>query len=126
MRAGLTQRELAQKVGCEQGYVSATELGVKTPSVEYLAEFVVDLQVDDQVQAELAAALKMSKRRFVLPPDVSTETYIFCSKLWERLERLHPSVLTTMTQLLDLDDQLRTRPTAVPTQIRRNRKEASM
>lgn len=127
LRAGLTQRQLADQVGYEQGYVSAIELGLKSPSSEYLAALVAALKLSTKSQDELAAALKSSRRRFTLPPEVSTETYLFCNELWEKIERLHPTLLSTIHNMIRMDDLIVERPLAQPTRIRRQpKREAAM
>ncbi len=122
LRAGLTQRQLADLVGYEQGYVSAIELGIKSPSNEFLKALVNKLQFNANSQQELAEALKSSRRRFTLPPEVSTETYVFCNDLWEKIERLHPTLLSTIHNMIKMDDLIVERPVRQPTRIRRNQK----
>lgn len=127
LRAGLTQRQLADLIGYEQGYVSATELGLKSPSNEFLAALVTQLKLNAKSQEELTVALKSSRRRFTLPPEVSTETYLFCNDLWEKIERLHPTLLSTIHNMIKMDDLIVERPQSQPTRIRRHHKtEAAM
>lgn len=127
LRAGLTQRQLADLIGYEQGYVSATELGLKSPSSEFLAALVSRLKLNDKSQVELSDALKSSRRRFTLPPEVSTETYMFCNDLWEKIDRLHPTVLSAIHNMVKMDDLIVDRPIPQPTRIRRGQKaEAPM
>lgn len=127
LRAGLSQRQLADLIGYEQGYVSALELGVKSPSIEFVDELIEKLVLNDKNKTELEAAIRYSRRRFTLPADVSTETYLFCNELWEKIERLHPTLLSTIHQLIQVDDLIAERPTPQPTRLRRNQKpEAAM
>ena len=88
---------------------------------------VTRLHLNSKSQEELADALKSSRRRFTLPPEVSTETYIFCNELWEKIERLHPTLLSTIHNMIKMDDLIVERPVAQPTRIRRHQKpEAAM
>lgn len=44
-RVGMTQAELAAKVNTSQGYISAIELGLKTPSLQMLARLADAMNV---------------------------------------------------------------------------------
>lgn len=127
VQAGLTQLDLAGLMGYEQAYVSAIELGLKNPSDEFMAKLVVALKLSVKDRGEMSLALKESKRRFTLPPEVSTKTYLFCNALWERIERLHPAVLDAMYEMLKVEDKVAEQPRYRPTRIRRHHKvEAPM
>ncbi|OGB35316.1 MAG: hypothetical protein A3F78_11740 [Burkholderiales bacterium RIFCSPLOWO2_12_FULL_61_40] len=121
LRAGLTQLRLAQELGYEQGYVSAIELGLKNPSTEYLDKLTAALKVSEKEQVKLALVVNQSKRHFTLSPEVSTKTFLFCSDLWEKIERLHPVLLDSLHDLLKYDDLLTERPPEQPTRIRRQK-----
>lgn len=127
LKVGKTQLELAHSIGYEQGYFSALELGIKSPSKEFLAKLTTELSLDDKDRLALAQALKASNKRFTLHPDASTETYEFCNDLWEKIERLHPAVLNAMHSMLKVEDQVAERPRMRATRMRRRDKlEAPM
>lgn len=119
----MTQLDLAHSIGYEQAHVSSIELGSKSPSKEFLAKLVAELKLGGKDRQGLELALKASKRRFVLPPEASTETYRFCSDLWDKIERLHPAVLDAMHVLLKVEDQVTERPRYQPTRLRRRSKQ---
>ena len=50
-KAGLTQQELAEKCGVARSYVSAFELGTRTPTLDTLKNlaFTLDCSVNDLV-----------------------------------------------------------------------------
>lgn len=123
LQAGMTQLDLAHSIGYEQAYVSAIELGTKSPSREFLNKLavVMKLGIDDSQKLELA--LKASRRRFVLPPESSTKTYRFCNDLWDKLERLHPALLDAMHVILNVDDQVAERPGYQPSRLKRRVKQ---
>lgn len=123
LRIGMTQLDLAHSIGYEQAYVSSIELGSKSPSNEFLAKLVAELKLGAKDRQGLELALKASRRRYVLPPEVSTETYSFCSDLWDKIERLHPAVLDAMHLLLKVEDQVTERPRYQPTRLRRRSKQ---
>jgi transcriptional regulator with XRE-family HTH domain len=127
LEVGMTQQELAKSIGYEQAYVSVVELGIKGPSKEFLDNLTAQLSLDDKDQLELEQALKASNKRFSLPPNVSTETYLFCNDLWDKIERLHPAVLSAMHSMLKVEDQVAVRPRFQATRIRRrDKREAQM
>lgn len=127
LRASLTQLQLARSLGYEQGYLSALELGIKTPRDEFLAKLVSNLNLDGKSLAELELAVKRSRRRYTLPPEVSTETYVFCSDLWDKIDRLHPNLLQALQQMISMDSMVLDQPQIQPTRFRRARKaEAAM
>lgn len=72
VRAKMTQKELAEKLGCTSQHISAIERGVKTPKLETFAEICTALKVppnlllcdwaadlDKMWEAELDIALRV-------------------------------------------------------------------
>lgn len=118
MRLGMTQVELAHDLGYEQAYLSSIERGAKSPS----AEFVARLNLDEKDRIAMNEALRASRRRYVLPADVSTETFVFCNALWDRLERLHPALLNAMTEILRVEEKAAEPSRHQPTRLRRRGK----
>ncbi len=114
LQAGMTQRQLAVLLGYEQGYVSSVELGLKSPSNEFLTAVLVKLHLSAECQVALANALKCSKRRFTLPPGSSAATFLFCNDLWQKIECVHPDMLTTIHNLIRMNDLITQRPLSRP------------
>lgn len=127
LQVGITQLDLAHSIGCEQGYVSAIELGIKSPSKEFLAKLVTGLNLCDKDQLSLERALKASRKRYLMPPDASMQTYWFCSDLWDKMDRLHPALLDAMHLMLKVEDRVAEGPRFQTTRLRRRTKpEAPM
>ena len=122
LQAGKTQANLAHDMGFEQAYFSAIELGTRKPSSDFFAKLVNTLQLNEAEKDGLKQALLESNRRFVLPADVTTETYVFCNALWKKIDKLHPAHLQTLRQVLDLDDQLTINRQLTPHRIARSDK----
>lgn len=122
LRSGLTQLQLARLLGYEQGYMSAIELGTKSPSSEFLRRLASAMELSEMDRREMDLALKQSRRRFTLPVDASTQSYLFCNELWDKIERLYPAQLQAMNALLKMDDQMAERPRYQPSRIRRRSK----
>jgi transcriptional regulator with XRE-family HTH domain len=123
IRMGLRQHELAEQLGYEQAYISAVELGKKNPSDELLRKLSKELDLSDSEQEALDLAVSESRRKFVLPKEVPTDTYRLCSELWAKIERLHPAQIRIIREAIRLDDEIVERPRYQDRQIRRCAKE---
>jgi transcriptional regulator with XRE-family HTH domain len=122
LQAGKTQANLAHDMGFEQAYFSAVELGTRKPSSDFFEKLVKTLQLNEVEQDGLKQALLESNRRFVLPADVTTETYVFFNTLWKKIDKLHPAHLHALHQVLVLDDQLTVNKRFTPNRIARKDK----
>lgn len=121
LRSGMRQHELAKLLGYEQAYVSAIELGTKPPSDEFLAKLDRSLSLNDRDNLDMRLAAEKSRRRFVLPADVPTETYLLCHELWEKIDRLYPAQIRALRELVRIDELLADEPTYGPARLRRRR-----
>jgi transcriptional regulator with XRE-family HTH domain len=127
LRIGVTQLEFASALGYEQAHLSSFELGKQIPDEKFLGRLVATGKIDDDELDELKSELAASKNRFHLPPDATTETFRFCSALWERLDRLHPEMLSAMHSILELEEKVAQGARHQPTRLRRRHtKEAKM
>jgi transcriptional regulator with XRE-family HTH domain len=124
LQTGKTQASLAHAMGFEQAYFSAIELGIKRPSPDFFDKLVKALELSEAEQDGLKQALLESNRRFVLPVDVTTETYAFCHALWQKIDKLHPAHLDALRQVLDLDARLAISMRFAPDRIARKDKAA--
>ena len=123
LRVGITQQDLAGRIGFEQRYISAVELGIKNPSTEFLTSLMTELKLGEADRVMLDGALKASNKRFTLPPDVSTATFHFVNDLWEKIERVHPALLDAMHSMLKVEQQVAERPCLQATRLRRRDKK---
>ncbi|MFQ5696369.1 MAG: helix-turn-helix domain-containing protein, partial [Terriglobia bacterium] len=59
-RAGLTQYELARKLGCTDSYIAKIETGKAYPATEFLVRLFTELRIDERqlVKVALPRALK--------------------------------------------------------------------
>ncbi|GAB2893441.1 hypothetical protein GCM10027046_23020 [Uliginosibacterium flavum] len=124
MRSRLRQSELATILHYEQAYVSAIELGVKPPSDEFMRKLALGLNFTDEDVAGMHQAAEQSQRRYVLPRDVPTETYLLCHQMWKKIDRLYPAQIRAISEMLNMDEQIAREPN-VPTRLRRRVKEAA-
>lgn len=117
----MRQHELAKLLGYEQAYVSAIELGAKPPSEEFLGKLDRSLSLNERDNLEMRLAVEKSRRRFVLPADVPTETYLLCHELWEKIDRLYPAQIRAIRDLVRIDELLADEPTYGPARLRRRK-----
>lgn len=100
---GLRQSELAAKLGYEQSYVSALEVGTKgPPTPEFVERLIECLALDMEWQRRLWEAYTMSQRKFVLPLQASPEMYRLCHELRAQIDRLHPAQIELIRFALHL------------------------
>lgn len=103
----LTQSELAARVGYEQSYVSALEVGTKgPPTPEFVERLIECLALDEEWQRRLWESYAASQRKFVLPLRASTEVYRLCHELRLQIEHLHPAQIELIRFALRLPHQI--------------------
>ncbi|MES2181945.1 MAG: helix-turn-helix transcriptional regulator [Pseudomonadota bacterium] len=124
LRNSQRQSEMAEILGYEQAYISSVELGTKPPSQEFLNRLSTTY-LNDRDQSEMMQEIQESKRRFVLPVEVPTETYRLCSDLWGKIDRLHPAQIKAIRELLKLDELMANTRIVSNERIRRRAREES-
>lgn len=123
MRNGMTQSDLARATGYEQAHMSSLELGTKNPTEEFLERLAKELEFSEDERQRMAAEVVASRNRFALSPDASSETFRFCSALWEKIDRLHPALVSAMHSMLTVEDQVTIRSQRYPERLRRRPSE---
>lgn len=119
-RYGLRQTELAERMGYEQSYLSALELGVKGPPPEvFLRRLVAVLNLDEETEETIFRAADNSHRRLVIPLDSPSNVYRACNELRRQLERLHPSQIDLIERILRMPQELSIRTNAESPRIKR-------
>lgn len=118
IRNNFRQRELAEQLGYEQAYVSALELGTRGATKEFLDALTTRMPLSDKDRADLEIAVAESGRRFVLPAEVSTETYRLAHELFGKVEKLHPSIISAMRELLKIEDKISEQPRCQPNRVK--------
>jgi transcriptional regulator with XRE-family HTH domain len=122
LRNSQRQIEMAQILGYEQAYLSAVELGIKPPSQELLDKLSARY-LSERDHEVMLRAVQESKRRYVLPVEVPTETYQLCSELWGKIDRLYPAQIQAIREVLKLDVQMADMPRIEAGRIKRRTKE---
>lgn len=80
------------------------------------------LNLTEEDVAGMRQAAEQSQRRYVLPRDVPTETYLLCHQMWKKIDRLYPAQIRAIGEILNMDEQMAREPNA-PARLRRRVKE---
>jgi predicted transcriptional regulator len=121
---GVRQSELAQRMGYEQTYISALEVGNKgPPTAEFVEKLITTLALGTEEQARLAQAVEASQRKLVLEIDSSPETYWMLKELRERIQFLHPAQIKMIRDVLQLPETLKERAIEPVHRLKRRRSE---
>lgn len=104
-RHDVRQAELAAKLGYEQSYISALEIGLKGPPTdEFLERLSAALPLTSDERGELRTAVEESNRKLVLEGDASSEHFRFVARLRRKLHSATPRQLRLMSEILDMPD----------------------
>jgi transcriptional regulator with XRE-family HTH domain len=125
VRSALSQAELARKIGYEQAYISALELGTKPPSAEFLTRLRDRLSLADADQQEMQIELQNSPRRIVIPADLPTDEYRMWAELNQKMGRLLPTQIETVRAVVRMDEEMAARPRYGFPRVRRKSKEGT-
>lgn len=100
---GYKQKELADRLGYEPSYVSALERSEKgPPRQDFIQRLIRGLELNEKEQAELARALKASRRQVSLPPRASEREYALLHQLEPQLGKLDPLQIQLIELVLQI------------------------
>lgn len=100
---GMRQSEFASKLGFEQSYVSAIEVGTKgPPNMDFICRVIEILDLDESWRQRLLGALDESQRKIVLSSDATEDTFRMFNELRRQIDRLHPAQVELMQMALRL------------------------
>lgn len=103
MRHNIRQSELAERMGYEQSYISALELGIKGPPSPELVQKLVDaLDLSDAEADDLQRAVQASQRKLTIDPDVPQDIYWLLDDLRAKLPKLSPVQVRVIKDVLSL------------------------
>lgn len=128
MRLDIRQAELAERVGCDQSYISALEIGVKgPPTQDFLGALANALHFSEKERQEAQRIAAASHRKIVLEPDCPTDVYWMLSELRQKVEMLRPAQIKLIREVLSQTDGFtEQRPQPVRRLKRRQKSEAPM
>ncbi|MFQ6403754.1 helix-turn-helix domain-containing protein [Methylophilus sp. 'Pure River'] len=104
-RLKLSQRELAVRVGYEQGLISSLELDKKSPTDEFVEKLVRKFNLSLVEAEELRKLARVSQRKLVIPAQIPPETFHMLHRLWNALPELQSSEIRIVEELLTLREQ---------------------
>lgn len=128
MRLDIRQAELAERVGCDQSYISAIEVGIKgPPTQEFLEALANALHFSEKERQDAQLIAAASHRKIVLEPDCPTDVYWMLSELRQKVEMLRPAQIKLIREVLSQTDGFtEQRPQPVRRLKRRQKSEAPM
>lgn len=103
---GISQRELASRIGYEQGFISNLELSRKRPNQEFLEKLIRRLGLNKEEVSKLYLAVNESQQRYVMPETAGINEYRLIHKLWANLGKLAPAQIKIIMEIIELPDQL--------------------
>jgi len=104
----LKQRELAERMGYEQSYVSGLETGSKgPPTKEFLEKFSGIFCLNEEEVALIRHAAKISDRKVLIPAHADARIYELFHELRERIHQLLPCQVELILSVLQIPDRLR-------------------
>ncbi|HBD37908.1 MAG TPA: hypothetical protein DC084_30440 [Cupriavidus sp.] len=105
---GLRQADLAERMGYEQTYLSALEVGAKGPPTrQFVERLIYVLDLDKSMATQLFEAWDDSQRQIEIPPYASRDTYLTLNLLRRKIDQLHPAQLEVIRLALQLPDELK-------------------
>jgi len=103
----LRQTEFASRLGYEQSYISAIELGTKgPPSIEFIERVTESLALDEHWRKRLLGAIDESQRKITLPTEATDETYKMFNELRRQIGGLHPAQVELIQMALRMPAML--------------------
>jgi transcriptional regulator with XRE-family HTH domain len=121
-RYDVRQTELAERVGYEQSYISALEIGSKgPPTEEFIERLEVALALTPLEREHLRQAAQVSNRKFVLEADAPQDHFLLLDDLRRELTHASPGQIRMIRDILRLRDASASQAQTVPRRIRRRR-----
>lgn len=123
VRHGLRQADLAERIGYEQSYISALEVGLKGPPTdEFLGRIAAAVPLTQAEQEDLRAAAQASQRKLVIDPDAPPDIYWLLNDLRDEVRHLTPVQVRMIRDVLALRGAMHT-PSEPIRRLKRKRKQ---
>ena len=101
LRHGIRQKELAERVGYEQSYLSALEIGTKgPPTPDFIRRIQGAIDISEIELTLLQASIQASRRRYSLPVDAPAEVFELFSELWNEIPNLSASQIVVIREVV--------------------------
>lgn len=103
VRHGLRQADLAKRIGYEQSYISALEVGLKGPPTdEFVERLAMELELTQDEHAKLRAAAQASQRKLVINADAPPDVYWLLQDLRDEIQDLSPAQIRVIREVIAL------------------------
>lgn len=103
LRHGLRQADLAERIGYEQSYISALEVGLKGPPPnDFVERFSAGLALTQVEKAALYQAAEASQRKLVIDADAPSDVFLLLKDLREGVDRLSPEQIRLIRDIVKL------------------------
>ncbi|RZK99142.1 MAG: XRE family transcriptional regulator [Rubrivivax sp.] len=127
VRHGLRQADLAERIGYEQSYISALEVGLKGPPTdEFLDRMSMAMSLSESEQEDLRIAAQASQRKLVIEPDAPPDVYWLLNDLRDEVHHLTPAQVRMIREVLALREAMHEPREPVRRLKRRRKEEAPM
>lgn len=101
----MRQGELAELLGYDQSYLSALEIGQKSPPTpEFAQRLVTALELPEDEQRLLFAAAEASERRLTISPKAEEEVFLLLRDLRDKLPSLSAAQVRVIREVLRFHD----------------------
>ena len=101
LRHGIRQKELAERVGYEQSYLAALEIGTKgPPTPEFIRRIQGAIDISEIELTVLRTSIQASRRRYSLPSDAPAEVFELFSELWDEIPNLSASQIVVIREVV--------------------------
>lgn len=117
MTRNIRQTDLAKMTGYEQSYVSALEVGLKSPPTEeFVAKLIAVLKMTADQAQEAREEAEASQRKFILEAEAHQDIYRMVNIMRTRVNRLHPKQIKMICDVMEMIDEM---PPRQPEPLRR-------
>lgn len=127
LRHGLRQADMAERIGYEQSYISALEIGLKGPPTdEFVERLAVSMSLPDSEKEKLRTAAKASQRKFVIDPDAPPDIFWLINDLRDEVHHLTTAQVRMIREVIALRGSLQERREPIRRLKRKPKEEATM
>lgn len=125
MRHDLRQAELADRIGYEQSYISALEVGLKgPPTEEFLDRLANSMSLNAEERHQLWVAAQASQRKLVIDPNASSDIYWLVNDLRCEMDQLTSAQVRLIREVIAMRNTMSDNREPVR-RLKRRRKEGA-
>lgn len=127
LRHGLRQADLAERIGYEQSYISALEVGLKGPPPnDFVERFSTGLALTQEEKATLYQAVDASQRKLVIDADAPNDMFLLLKELREGARRLSAEQIRLIRDIVKLPTSMGPVPQRIRRLKRKPKEEVTM